>query len=96
MKAIFIICAPAIENTVMEALKACGAEHYTKFPYLLGEGGHSEPHLDSHVWPGSNVGILAVADEKTIAKITKKVKDLKKEYVKEGLKAFVMPVEEEI
>jgi nitrogen regulatory protein PII len=96
MKAILIICAPALENTVMDSLKKCGAKNYTKFPYLLGEGGHSEPHLDSHVWPGSNVGILVVTDEKILKKITEFIKGLKKKYLKEGVKAFVLPVEEEI
>ncbi len=94
MKAVLLIFAPPVEAMVMEALKAAGASHYTKFPYLLGEGGHSEPHLDSHVWPGANEGLLVVCDEAVKNKILAAVKDIKKEYEKEGVKAFVIPVEE--
>jgi nitrogen regulatory protein PII len=96
MKAVLIICVPALENMVMDLIKKNGADNYTKFPYLLGEGGHSEPHLDTHVWPGSNVGIFVVVDDAKVKKIVAAVKELKKEYFKEGVKAFVLPIEEEI
>lgn len=96
MKAILIICPPALEEKVMELLKKNEAKNYTKFPYLLGEGGHSEPHLDSHVWPGSNLGTLVVDDDAKVKKIVAAIKELKKEYLKEGVKAFVLPVEEVI
>jgi nitrogen regulatory protein PII len=94
MKAILIICTPALEGTIMDSLKKSGASNYTKLPYLLGEGGHSEPHLDNHVWPGANVGILVVTDEDKIKKISAEVKQIKADHIKEGVKAFVLPVEE--
>ena len=94
MKAVLLVFAPPIEAVVMEALKASGATHYTKFPYLLGEGGHSEPHLDTHVWPGTNEGILVVCDEVTKDKVLAAAREIKKEYEKDGIKAFVIPVEE--
>jgi hypothetical protein len=94
MKTILLVFAQPIEGLVMEALKSAGAAHYTKFPYLLGEGGHSEPHLDSHVWPGSNIGLLVVTDDAVKDKIMTAIREIKKEYEKEGIKAFVLPVEE--
>ena len=96
MKAVFIICVPALEKLVMDSLDKAGAKNYTKFPYILGEGGHSEPHLDTHVWPGANVGILAVTDEIKAKQLISAIKELKKQYLKEGVKAFVLPIEEEI
>ena len=96
MKTILLVFAPPIEGIVMEALKKAGAAHYTKFPYLLGEGGHSEPHLDSHVWPGSNIGLLVVTDDVTKDKVIASVREIKKEYEKEGIKAFVLPLEESV
>ena len=64
MKGVLIIFAPAIEQHVFVAIEKVGAKKYTKFPYLQGIGGHSEPHLDSQVWPGSNIALFIVCDEK--------------------------------
>jgi nitrogen regulatory protein PII len=94
MKAILVICAPALEGAVMGALARNGGSRYTKLPYLLGEGGHSEPHLDNHVWPGSNMGVLVVAEDDNIKKMVEAIKAIKKEHLKDGVKAFVLPIEE--
>jgi nitrogen regulatory protein PII len=94
MKTVLVICAPALEGLVMEALAGNGGSRYTKFPYLLGEGGHSEPHLDNHVWPGSNVGIFVATEDENIKKIVEAIKKIKSEHQKDGVKAFVIPIEE--
>lgn len=96
MKSIFIVFSPAIEDQVMCQVEGAGVTKYTKFPYLHGVGGHSEPHLDSQVWPGGNMGLFIVTDEKTKDKIMLEVIKLKKEYAEEGIKAFVQNVEEAI
>ncbi len=96
MKAVFIIFAPAIEDQVMCQVEGLGVTKYTKFPYLHGVGGHSEPHLDSQVWPGSNSGLFIVTDERTKDRLLAEVKKLKEKHSEEGIKAFVMPVEEQI
>ncbi|MCX5751079.1 MAG: hypothetical protein NT099_05380 [Candidatus Saganbacteria bacterium] len=96
MKGILILYAPALEEQVMAAMKRVGAKQYTKLPALHGVGGHSEPHLDTQVWPGTNTGIMVVTDESTKDKLLKEMKALKTEYIKEGVKVFVLPVEEEI
>lgn len=96
MKGVYIIYAPAIEENVFAALKRSGIKKYTKFPYLQGVGGSSEPHLDTQIWPGSNSALLVVADEKAKDALMSEVRELKKSYEKEGIKAFVWDVEEEI
>lgn len=96
MKAIFIIFNPALEEIIMNSLKTSGADKYTKIPYMLGVGGHSEAHLDTHIWPGNNIGILVVIKDEKVKAITSSIKKIKKEYLKDGVKAFVMPIEEEI
>jgi nitrogen regulatory protein PII len=94
MKGVLIVFAPALENEVMAALRRAKAPHYTKFPYLHGEGGHSEPHLDTQVWPGANMGLFIAAEEKVKDAIVREIAALKKAHDKEGLKAFVFPLEE--
>ncbi len=95
-KAILVIYAPAIECDVQGAMDKNDIPHYTKLPYLHGVGGHSEPHLDTQVWPGSNMGMLIVEEETKINGLIKDLALLKTEYQEDGLKAFVMPMEEAI
>ena len=93
MKMVFIVFNVAIEDEVMEVLEKCCVTNYTKFPDIHGMGGHSDPHLDTHIWPGTNHGLLIAADVSVKDKILKEVRNLKAEHEKEGIKAFVFPVE---
>ncbi|MFA5103763.1 MAG: PG0541 family transporter-associated protein [Candidatus Margulisiibacteriota bacterium] len=96
MKGVLIIYAPAIEENVFGAIKRSGVKKYSKFPYLQGVGGSSEPHLDTQVWPGSNSALFIVTDVQTKDKLMGEVRALKREYAEEGIKAFVWDVEEEV
>ncbi|MCJ7646420.1 hypothetical protein MUO65_05925 [bacterium] len=94
MKLIFLIYNVVIENKIMEELEKANVKSYTKLPSIHGVGTHSAPHLDSHIWPGVNHGLfIAVEDEKK-EEILKRMKELKSTYEKEGLKVFVLPLEE--
>ena len=98
MKMIFIVYNAAISEEVMEALQEIGVENYTKWDRVLGKGPISGPHFDSDVWPGVNSMLaIAVEDEKK-DKIMTKIKELKsKESIaREGIGAFVLPLEEMI
>jgi hypothetical protein len=94
MKGVIIVYASALETQLMLALTKCGLKKYTKFPYLHGVGGHSEPHLDTQVWPGSNMGLLIALEEKMLPSLLKEVKELKQQFSDEGIKAFSFPLEE--
>jgi hypothetical protein len=93
-KAVFIIYAPAIECEIEGALDKNNIKHYTKMPYLHGVGGHSEPHLDTQVWPGSNMGLYIVEESTAIKGLMEDLKRIKQEFLEDGIKAFVMPVED--
>ena len=94
MKMVMIIYNEAIDDEVMGALSSCGAEYFTKWQRVLGKGQVSEPHLDSNVWPGVNNVCMAVTDDKKVPGILSKIKELHSRLGKEGIKAFVLPVEE--
>ncbi len=96
MKAIMVIYAQPLENEIMDSFKNLGIKQFTKFPYLLGQGGHSEPHLDTQTWPGANSGLLVLADEAKVSIIMKAMKEIKSKNIEEGLRAFIMPLEESI
>jgi nitrogen regulatory protein PII len=96
MKSVFIIYAPALESKVFDAVDRMSIKQYTKMTYLHGVGGHSEPHLDSQVWPGSNMALMIVTEEKVKDQLLKEMKAIKESSIEEGLKVFVFPVEEVI
>ncbi|MEA3506321.1 MAG: hypothetical protein U9R36_02345 [Elusimicrobiota bacterium] len=94
MKALFVVYNAAIESMVAECMKECGVKSYTKFPRIHGSGQSAGPRLDTHVWPGVNNALLIINAKKKISQMLDKINELKKNHKKEGLKAFVFPVEE--
>lgn len=98
MKLVLLVYNVAISEEVMETLQKIGIKNYTKWDRVLGKGPISGPHFDSDIWPGVNSMLaIAVEDEKK-DKIMAKVKELKsKESIaREGIGAFVLPLEEMI
>lgn len=93
-KILLLVFAEALEAEVMCALENLDVKTYTKFPKIQGVGTHSEPRLDSNIWPGNNIGLLIATDEMKKDKILAEMKKNKTQYEKEGLKVFVLPVEE--
>lgn len=91
---IFIMYNIAINEEVMQILKNEGIEEYTRWERVTGCGKTSGPHLGNHIWPAVN-SVLAVAleDDKK-DKLIKQIKELRKKLGREGIKAFVLPVEE--
>ncbi|MFB0527601.1 MAG: PG0541 family transporter-associated protein [bacterium] len=96
MKLIFLVYNVVIENKVMEELEKAEVEAYTKLPSVHGAGTHSVPRLDSHVWPGINQGLFIAIEEEKKEEVLSRMKKLKSMYEKEGLKVFVLPLEEVI
>ena len=94
MKMVMIIYNEAIDEEVMGSLQSCCIENFTKWQRVLGRGITSGSHLDSSVWPGANNVCMTVVDDKKVPTILAEVKNLRKKLGKEGIKAFVLPVEE--
>jgi len=93
-KMVMIVYNEAIDTEVMEALGACFLENYTKINAVFGRGSTSGIHLGNDIWPGRN-NLLCVACEDPQAKeIMAKIKELKKKLGYEGIKAFILPIEE--
>jgi hypothetical protein len=94
MKLVFLVYNAAIDEDVMEALERLGIEEYTKWPRLTGKGNSSGPHLDSPVWPGVNSALLIATNDDKAGSLLKEVQSLKKKFSHEGIKAFLLPLEE--
>jgi hypothetical protein len=94
MKAVLIVHNAAIDEEVNEALVVVGIECYTKFPNILGKGQLSEPHLNTDVWPVINCGTMVVTDQAKAKELMDKVRQMRTELGKEGLKAFMWEIED--
>ncbi|RJP16662.1 MAG: transcriptional regulator [Candidatus Abyssobacteria bacterium SURF_5] len=94
MKLAFIIYGNAIDPDVAEVLENLGLQSYTKWSEVIGKGKTSGPRLGSHVWPGINsMMMLAIGDEH-VAPLADALKVLKERFSHEGLKLYVLPVDQ--
>ena len=94
MKMIFIMYNIAINDEVMEILKCLEIEDYTRWERTTGCGKASGPHLGTNVWPAVNsVLAVAVEDDKK-NRLIEEIKKMRQKLGKEGIKAFVLPLEE--
>jgi len=94
MKLVVIVYNEAIDAEVMEVLENCGLRNYTKVAGVFGRGTTSGTHLGNDVWPGRN-NILSVACEENQAQqMLSCVRELRKELGQEGIKAFLLALDE--
>ncbi len=96
MKAILLFYNAAIESMVLKCMKECRIESYTKFPGIHGAGKSAGPRLDTHVWPGVNNGLFIVTGDESVSPMLEKIRKMKEDHPKEGIKAFVLPVEDKV
>lgn len=94
MKMVMIAYNEAIDAEVMEVLENCGVENYTKIMEAFGKGATSGTHLGNDIWPGRNNILYVVCEQAQVQKILAYVRELRKKLGKEGIKAFVLPIEE--
>ncbi len=94
MKMLLIIYNVAIGDEVMEFLKKEGISSYTCWEPVTGKGKASGPHLDSHIWPASNSVLMIAAEDEKKDQVIAGIKKFKNKFIKEGVKAFVLPVDE--
>jgi len=85
----------ALDMEVMELLAQCGLKNYTKIPGVFGRGETSGTHLGNDVWPGRNNILYAACEEKQAKEVLSVVSELRKKLGREGVKAFVLALEEE-
>ncbi|MDD5155396.1 MAG: hypothetical protein PHF11_02805 [Candidatus Omnitrophica bacterium] len=94
LKMAMIVYNEALDMEIMEALSACGLNNYTKIMGVFGRGDCSGTHLGNDIWPGRNNILYIACEEKQISQLLPLIKELRKKIGHEGIKAFVLPVEE--
>jgi len=94
MKMIMISYNEAVETEVMDALSHCAIKNYTKIVDTYGRGEASGTHLGNDIWPGKNSVLYVACEDKNAEQLLSCIKELRKTLGKEGLKAFLLPLEE--
>ena len=94
MKLAIIIYGTPIDPEVTEAVEALGLDSYTKWREVLGKGRASGPHLDTHVWPGTNTVIMIALADDRVAALVDALKLIKERLSHEGLKLYLLAAEE--
>ena len=93
-KMVMITYNEAIDSDVMEVLERCTMKNYTKIFGAFGKGNTSGTHLGNDIWPGRNNILYIACGEEDAKQILCCIKELRKKYGAEGVKAFVLPIEE--
>ena len=94
MKMAFLSYSAGIEEEVMETLENLNIEYYTKWNDVLGRGKTSGPHLGTHIWPKKNSFLAVAVEDNMVNDLLNGIRDLKSTFGKEGVKVFVLPLEE--
>ncbi len=94
MKMVMLTYNEAIDIEIMEVLDGCGLANYTKINRVYGKGTTSGTHLAGQVWPGQNKILYVACDDTQAEQVVLGIKNLRKTLGKEGVKAFVMPLEQ--
>jgi len=94
LKMVMITYNEAIDAEVTAVLGQCGVINYTKILGAFGKGASSGTHLGNDIWPGRNNILYVACEEKESKVLLSCVKALRVKLGKEGIKAFVLPLEE--
>jgi len=95
MKLVLIAYNEALDEEVGELLGENGVEGFTKWTKVYGKGRSSGPHLGTHVWPKVNNVLAVVTEDEKAEKLLNGVWELRTRLSREGVKAFVVNVEQQ-
>ncbi len=94
LKMAIIVYNEALDDEVMEVLGNCTMQNYTKVTGVFGKGETSGTHMGNDIWPGRNNILYVACEEKEARQIFSCVRELRKTLGREGIKAFILPLEE--
>jgi hypothetical protein len=95
LKMTMIVYNEAVDDEVMEVLGKCTSlQNFTKVTGVFGKGEVSGTHMGTDVWPGRNNILYVACEDKEARQILSCVRELRKTLGREGVKAFILPLEE--
>ena len=94
MKMVMVTYNEAVDDEVMEVVNGCGAKNYSMIRRTYGKGTSSKTHMGNDVWPGLNNILYVACEDAQADQIVIGINNLRTSLGKEGVKAFVMPLEQ--
>lgn len=97
MKAIFIAFNQASYEMILQIMEREQIHGYTYWESVAGRGSKTgEPHLGSHAWPTMNGALLTIIEDKKVERFMKLLHKFDMQSEGQGLRAFVLNVEQTI
>lgn len=93
-KMVMLVYNEALDDEIMEILNKSATNNYTKITGVFGKGNTSGTHLGNDIWPGRNNILYVASEEKQAEQLLSEVRQLRKNLGKEGIKVFILPLEE--
>ena len=93
MKICMIAFNRSMNEFILDIFKHDEISGYTLWKDVIGEG-DSEPKHGTHIWPAMNNVVLVAVDEKHLERIKKDFEKVRQQHPEEGMRMFVMPLEE--
>lgn len=95
MKAVFISFYKAFYAEMIEVLDKLEIRGFTFWEEVQGRGNETgEPHYGTHAWPTLNSAIITFIPEEKVADLMDEIRKLDESAPQQGIRAFVMPVEQ--
>lgn len=95
MKAVFISFYKAFYAEMMEKLDELEIRGFTFWEEVQGRGSETgEPHYGTHAWPTLNSALLAIIPDEKVNALLDAVRALDASAPQQGIRAFVLPVEQ--
>ena len=93
---IYLIFDSGLDNQILQILKNLNITGYTKLTNVKGSG-TSGLKFGNAVGPGENNVIITVIEEKQVIRLKTQIQTFKRNLMeKQGIKLFIIPVEESI
>ena len=97
MKAIFISFNQAYYETILGIMDRNNIQGFTHWDNVAGRGTNTgEPHYGSHAWPTLNGVIWTIIEDAKVERFLKMLRKLDSQAEAQGLRAFVLNVEQTI
>ncbi|MFY9402581.1 MAG: PG0541 family transporter-associated protein [Candidatus Omnitrophota bacterium] len=91
---LMVVYNEVLDDEVMEILDEVRIKGYTKVPEVFGRGEASGTHLGTDIWPGLNNILYIACQDNQLKELLIKIRQLRGKSGHEGIKAFVLPLEE--
>jgi len=97
MKAIFISFNQASYEMILQIMEREQIRGFTYWESVAGRGSkHGEPRYGTHAWPAMNGAILTMVEDQKVERFMKLLHKFDMQSEEQGLRAFVLNVEQTI